>query len=476
MRVISLFAGVGGFDLGFERAGFEIVAHVEIDPQCRRLLQSKWPDAVCLNDVREAGRHNLPDADVIAGGFPCQDLSVAGRRAGMRGERSGLFYEMVRIIDEIQPLYVATENVPGLLSSEHGKDFHRVLRALTDIGYHGAWRVLDSQYFGVAQRRRRWFGVFSRGDTGAERCAEILSVRESMHGDTSPRGTAGKGAPAPAESGARGGCRAIDVRNFREQPGEVSGTLQAKESGSYSLNYTNPAVIPEVAGCLQERDAKGPDLDTKPGHLIPEAFTIQQNDGGEHKRKDRISQPVTTSADRSRAAPVVAFSSKNSGGDAGETSPTLRAMAHDKSHMNGGGQVAVACAGFKAGNSAAARSIGYEEGVSPTLSSAPSGTNLAPSVVLWHNHQQSGEARVQAGETSPTVSRHWGTGGNNVPLLNVRRLTPRETERLQGFPDDWTAEFSDSVRYRMMGNAVTVNVAEWIARRMKSIHQQTGAK
>jgi site-specific DNA-cytosine methylase len=164
-RVISLFAGVGGFDLGFERAGFQIVAHVEKDEKCRELLRSKWPDAISLDDVCTAGKHNLPECDVITFGFPCQDLSVAGKRAGLTGKRSGLFYEATRIIDELKPTYCIFENVPGLLSSNDGKDFANVLDAITDIGYCVDVNVLDAQYFGVAQRRRRVFGLCTRADS-----------------------------------------------------------------------------------------------------------------------------------------------------------------------------------------------------------------------------------------------------------------------------------------------------------------------
>ncbi len=192
-RVISLFAGVGGFDLGFERAGFQIVAHVEKDAKCRELLKAKWPDAVALDDVCTAGKHNLPECDVITFGFPCQDLSVAGKRAGLQGSRSGLFYEATRIIRELRPAWALFENVPGLLSSGGGRDFAAVLREMDECGYCGAWRVLDAQWFGVAQRRRRVFGLFTRLDSGAERCAEILSISESLRGNPAPSREAREG-------------------------------------------------------------------------------------------------------------------------------------------------------------------------------------------------------------------------------------------------------------------------------------------
>src|SRR5690606_10553137 len=108
--------------------------------------------------------------DVICGGFPCQDLSIAGRRAGLAGARSGLFYEMTRITDELQPAFLCWENVVGLLSSRGGRDFLAVLMELERIGYSGCWTTLDAQFFGVAQRRRRVFGVFARRDIGAARC------------------------------------------------------------------------------------------------------------------------------------------------------------------------------------------------------------------------------------------------------------------------------------------------------------------
>jgi len=290
MKVLSIFAGAGGFDLGAERAGFKIVGHVEIDPQCRKLLASRWPDAVSWDDVRTAGRHNLPSCDIVTFGFPCQDLSVAGKRAGLKGERSGLFYEATRIIRELKPAWALFENVPGLLSSGKGADFGAVLAEMDECGYSGAWRVLDSQWLGVAQRRRRVFGLFTRLDSGAARCAEVLSISESLRGN-----------PAPS-----------------------------REAGE--------SVTHDVAPCI---GASGRGFER----------------AGETRGQD----------------PVVAC--------------PLTDNPYDEVRF----------------------------------------------------------ARIG---------------------MAVRRLTPTECERLQGFPDGWTAAFSDSARYRMLGNAVTVNVSEWIFKRL----------
>ena len=199
---IDLFAGIGGFALGFERAGIETLAHVEIDEACQAVLKSHWSDRIIFSDVTDAGSHNLPYADIISYGSPCQDMSIAGRREGLTGKRSVLFYEAARIIREINPRYSIWENVPGALLSNKGLDFRAVLEELlqTDVPMPQsgrwassgvvragqkelAWRVLDSQYFGVPQRRRRIFLVLcTRGDSAAE----ILFERKGSEWNAPP--------------------------------------------------------------------------------------------------------------------------------------------------------------------------------------------------------------------------------------------------------------------------------------------------
>lgn len=159
----SLFSGIGGCDLGFERAGFKTLWQVEIDLINRAVLEDRFPHAKRLEDVRQCGAHNLEYVDVLTGGFPCQDLSVAGKRKGLAGERSGLFFEVCRILREIQPAWVVLENVAGLLSCNDSKDFETVIRSLAQCGYVGYWRVLNAQYFGVPQARRRVFLVAGLG-------------------------------------------------------------------------------------------------------------------------------------------------------------------------------------------------------------------------------------------------------------------------------------------------------------------------
>ena len=187
MNAVSLFAGIGGFDLALERNGIEVVASVEWDKNAQSVLRKRFPNSRIFGDIQEVTGEELinagfnPRNGIITGGFPCQDLSVAGKRVGLSGERSGLFWEICRLLDETKAQYFILENVPGLLSSNRGADMGVVISALAQRGYGVAYRVLDAQYFGVPQRRRRVFIVGSLGDNGGTP-AEILSIAEGRSG------------------------------------------------------------------------------------------------------------------------------------------------------------------------------------------------------------------------------------------------------------------------------------------------------
>ena len=186
MKAISLFAGVGGFDLALTRNGAEVVASVEINKNSRKVLQKQFPNTTHLEDVKNVTGQQLFDLGfnsdgIIVGGFPCQDLSVAGKRAGLAGDRSGLFFEVTRILEETKAKYFILENVPGLLSSNKGRDMGTVVGTLDELGYSVAWRVLDAQYFGVPQRRRRVFIIGCLGDDWRTP-AEILAIAEGRAG------------------------------------------------------------------------------------------------------------------------------------------------------------------------------------------------------------------------------------------------------------------------------------------------------
>jgi len=155
MRAGSLFSGVGGMDLGLERAGWRIAWQVEIDPHCSRVLERHWPDVPRFNDVRSVGPADLAPVDLIAGGFPCQDVSYAGHGAGLDGDRSGLWWEFARIIREMGPRFVLVENVPGLLDRGMGD----VLGTLSDLGYDAEWSLVSACSVGATHTRQRLFIV-----------------------------------------------------------------------------------------------------------------------------------------------------------------------------------------------------------------------------------------------------------------------------------------------------------------------------
>lgn len=190
----SLFSGIGGIDLGFQRAGFEIAWQVEIDNAARSVLSRHWPDVPKFEDVCKVGKKQLSKVDVIAFGSPCQDFSVAGQRAGISGKRSGLFFEAIRIVRQLRPTFAVWENVPGVFSSDRGRGFTAVIGAFLECGARDvAWRVLDAQYLGVAQRRER---VFLVADFRGQRAGEILFESACMCGHPPTRGKAWEGVAA----------------------------------------------------------------------------------------------------------------------------------------------------------------------------------------------------------------------------------------------------------------------------------------
>ena len=296
MRFLSLFAGVGGFDLGLERAGHECVGQVEIDPFCQRVLAARWPGVERWGDVRgvvdpsrcptgrssedalsrcrrsrsstergigdserdqlhgECWRAAVSRVDLLTGGFPCQDLSVAGKRAGLSGERSGLFYEIVRIATALKPTWGLFENVPGLLSSHGGCDMALVLEGLRECWPVVGYRVLDSRYFGVAQRRRRVFFVCGPDEA---RVASVLFEPEGGGVDLATRGEAGARVAAGLTAGAHG-----------------TGVRHMGGGGADDNEAQAGHLIPDVAWALQERDAKAPPLKQGSGVDIPWAPAV----------------------------------------------------------------------------------------------------------------------------------------------------------------------------------------------------------
>jgi DNA (cytosine-5)-methyltransferase 1 len=193
VNVGSLFAGIGGFDLGLERAGLRIAWQVELDPYCRAVLARRFPGARRFPDVREVGAGILPPVDLLCGGFPCQDLSVAGRGAGIDGARSGLWSEFARIVRELRPRYVLVENVPALLSGKGRRwdraPVGRVLGDLAALRYDAEWACLSAREFGAPHLRKRvWIVAYPARDAAAGSASATRPERERA----GPRGAQGR--------------------------------------------------------------------------------------------------------------------------------------------------------------------------------------------------------------------------------------------------------------------------------------------
>lgn len=395
INYVSLFSGIGGFDIGFDRAGMRCKMQVEFNKHASGVLAHHWPTVDRLKDVRDVRKDTFRAVDLICGGFPCQDVSVAGRRAGLAGERSGLWFEFLRIITEHTPRWVVIENVPGLLSSNRGRDFAVIVDGLVKCGYCVAWRVLDAQYFGVPQRRRRVFIVASLGNG---RCAEVLFEREGRYGDSPPSREAGQGFAGDAANG---------VGSYRQTAfGEYANDDRAGAIKARDFKDATDLVAYNVTFC----DANGRRAD--------------RPNGGLYVNETEQSNTLTNGGiDGTLVAFSAANLKRNAGAEPSEhTAPKVGAEMGDR-------HPAIAFQ-FNAGSSVG---MGMGHDVSPTL---------------------------QVSDAHPPAGQRAGYG--------VRRLTPKECERLQGFPDHWTDVNgqSDSARYKQLGNAVCVNVSEWLGRRI----------
>ena len=192
MRLASFFAGIGGFDLGFQRAGIEPVFHCEIDEHCQKILKRHWPNVALHGDISTLKPATIPEAEVWSAGWPCQDLSNANtQRKGLAGERSGLFFEFSRLLRERTPRWIVLENVTGLLSADEGTAFETVVDTLEEIGYLGIWFTSNLLSAGLPQNRER---IFLIGCHQSDRVYQFYSDSSELLGDYPPR----------KESGARG--------------------------------------------------------------------------------------------------------------------------------------------------------------------------------------------------------------------------------------------------------------------------------
>jgi DNA (cytosine-5)-methyltransferase 1 len=408
MRLGSVCSGIGGAELAFAGLAEPVFAS-EIERFPRAVLAHRFPGLRVLGDFREIGGDHA--VDVLAGGTPCQSFSVAGLRGGLADDRGNLAREFVRLADRLRPRWLLWENVPGVLSSDGGWDFGSILGALVECGYGCAWRSLDAQFFHLAQRRERVFVVGCLGDW--RRAAAVLFEPASLRGHPPPRREARAAAAVGALCGTSpGGAWRIGADeaaagqliafggNNTGGPIDVATACNAHGGPHGRLDFESETFI---AHTLRGDGFDASEDGTGRGTPLVAVGFDGTNDGSD--ASDDLMPTLRAQATGGQNAPAVAFSCKDHGADAGDLAPTLRAMGHDASHANAGGQVAVA--------------------------------------------------------------------GNE----GIRRLTPRECERLQGYPDDFTlipwrgGLAADGPRYKAIGNAWPVPVVRWIARRLAAEHR-----
>lgn len=561
MKYISIFSGIEAATVAWQPLGWKPIAFSEIDPFPSTVLQHHYPNVPNLGDITKIDwRPYVGAADIVVGGSPCQSFSVAGKREGLAGA-SGLMFEYIRAVRELRPRWFVWENVPGAFTSERGEAYRQLLSEMDALGYGLAWRVLDAQFFGVAQRRER---VFLVGSLGTMRCAEVLFERESLSWDHQ---SSRQKRQALAEE-AQGCVGEADHDSGRLTPGETQSrrvyptsgvypTLSTREKSGQNQESVFTQFGDDIAGTLTARYDSSPCVDRGANVVVDErdkvflCQTAQTGSNGKLVKQD----DVMNTLDRTNSTAVAAL-------DFNPTDARLR-YAHDDVSQTltaragtGGNQVPlvqVQPVAFLYNQGSKARSLGLGE-ISPTLktdhnpvvafaqnqcddsreqgdvagalvvrqgakqqtyicradgqTNAMAGVNLAPTLtshakkdppIIYPAEDSTGEdepvtLQIRGGkpgggksaliqhDMSATLSTHNTrtliTGDNEERGLTVRRLTPRECERLQGFPDDYTdipyrnkEHAPDGARYKALGNSMAVPVMRWIGERIQMVEE-----
>ena len=481
MTLGSLFDGSGGFPLAGALNGFIPVWASEIEPYPLRVTSLRFPQMEQLGNIMDVDGALAEPVDVITFGSPCQDLSVAGKQTGIHdGKRSSLFFEAVRIVREMRgitngkyPRFAVCENVPGAFSSNRGADFRAVLQALCEIadpdaavpeppkgkwakvgcvvgdGYSIAWRVYDAQYWGVPQRRKR---IYLVADFGSERAGEILFEREGVRGDSSKSGEAWGGAADDAAGGAGGGCYAFDITgvnsNSMKSPAHDNCFRECQVSRSLDTFSESPecnqggtcVVFPEIVRTLAARHDSSLCVDRGQNVVALDCRNLIGNAAGFN---DSLGEQASGGMEYSE-----------------ECAPTLRAGDVRA--------VVYGCRGNRSGD------------IVPNLTGDHQNRVTDYTAICVGNGQMhQTELGDKTGALNCMHDQQAVIHSANPPRRYiVRRLTPLECCRLQGFPDWWEdgANGSDSARYKMWGNGIALPCAEDVMRRIAKEMNHDGTK
>ena len=493
MRYLSVCSGIEAATVAWHDLGWKPEAFSEIEKFPSQVLSHHYPEVPNLGDMTKYKEWNLNGTiDILVGGTPCQSFSVAGLRKGLEDPRGNLMLTYLGIADKFKPKWIVWENVPGVLSSNGGRDFGSFLGALVELGYGFAYRVLDAQNFGVAQRRRRVFVVGCLGDWRS--AAEVLFEPESLRGDIKKGRKKGKGT---ATSFAPSTCGTLLARDY-------------KGLNSFSDIESGKAVLTTV-GALCARDYKGVG-----NQYVNEGKCIVYENHPADSRVTEMGETCSTVAARwgtgGGNVPIATTygipgnwigRKPENGGNAVEPMHNI-APCLTSTDKHGVSYGFLPTQGSKAGN------IGYVEEQAPTLRAGCDAYGLhtySPQAIghivendvagcITKNSGGGGETQNPAFVVQPTV---WDTTnitspqngsnpqpgdpcftlaqGQHPPLLTsmaVRRLTPVECERLQGFPDGYTdikEKCPDGPRYKALGNSMAVPVMAWIGKRIQRLEE-----
>ena len=455
MKFLSVCSGIEAASVAWNPLGWESVGFSEIEPFPCQVLKHHYPHVPNLGDMTKFKEWNLGPIDLFCGGTPCQSFSVAGLRKGLDDPRGNLMLTYLAIADKFRPRWLVWENVPGVLSSNGGRDFGSFLGGLGQLGYGFAYRVLDAQYFGVAQRRKRVFVVGYLGDWRP--AAAVLFERDSLCGN-----------PAPS-------------REKRQETSRVAGTLTANCGGlnrpagnANELDFC----IPTTTGTLCAQTGKSNSVqDAEQGHLM--AIPI---DSMNHLGRNSDNHSM---GDFVPGAPCYTLTKQHSHAVAQPISFDLAQITSKTNRSNVGPDLPVSTIS-KGSDMHIAQPIGIDEecnatidGFGPLLRGGQGGTRQAVAYsIMPMNSGKDYKARQT--EISQPLMAGGPVGGNQggdylVQKMAVRRLTPVECERLQGFPDHYTdikpkgKPTPDGPRYKALGNSWAVPVARWIGERIMMV-------
>jgi len=415
----SVCSGIEAASVAWHPLGWKPAFFSEIDAFPRAVLSHHFPEVPLHGDFTTIQAGDYRPIDLLVGGTPCQSFSIAGLRKGLDDDRGNLALEYLRLADRLRPQWLVWENVPGVLSSNGGRDFGAFLGGLVELGYGFAYRVLDAQFFGVAQRRRRVFVVGYAGDWRP--AAAVLFERASLSGHPAPSRGQGKRTAAAAEGGVGDGGGDI-------QPFEVANCLTARmhKGINTTVDEGQTPVVVNALTATGVGTCGADDNQAQAGHLVPTAYSIMPMNSG------TAYEPYT-----------LAIRGREGGAD----------LEH---RQDGTSNAILTPSGGRAGIGVGA--VAFQ----PRHYSDRPRMGGEPSDVV---HTLS--ARAGTGDSSPHVA---------ATAMRVRRLTPTECERLQGFPDGYTQvpyrnkPASDGPRYKAIGNSMAVPVMAWIGRRIAEVN------